>query len=143
MINRKLALSVAAIVFLLVSILAGTAGVAQALLIPEEEHWKYNINRWSWDPDTRTTVGIINPQIVIQNETADRLEGYIADANGTRLEFYDGEQFVHVSFLSNSSVASDWELAGRVHDGYLAIGIQEKYECGSSKDLRRKASLYS
>jgi hypothetical protein len=125
---QLIASSLAAIVMLSGSILAGTAGVAQALLITEEEHWKYNIDRWTWDSDIRRTVGKINPQIVIQNETADRLEGYIGDTNGTRLEMYDGQQVVHIRFLSNSSVASAWELAGWVHDGYFVIEIPEKYK---------------
>jgi hypothetical protein len=129
-IGRKyslIALSAAAIVMLLGSVVAGTIGVAQALLISSEEHWKYNINKWNWDSERRKTYGVINPQIVIQNETADRLEGYIADANGTRLEMYDGEQVVQIRYLSNSSAGTGWELAGRVHDGYFAIDIPEKY----------------
>ena len=122
--NSVLALSVAAIVML--SVLAGTIGIAQAL-ISQEEHWKYNVDRWSWDSDRRRTVGMIHPQLVIQNETADRIEGFVADSNGTRLDMYDGEQVVHVRFMSNSSVASGWEIAGRVNDGYFAIDIPEKY----------------
>jgi hypothetical protein len=111
------------------SILTGTIGVAQAFLIPQEQHWKYHIDRWIWNADRHRTIGIINPQIVIQNETADRLEGYIADVNGTRLDFYAGEQVVQVRYVSNSSIAiaSPWEMAGRVHEGNFAIDIPQKY----------------
>jgi hypothetical protein len=119
----------AAIVMLSGSVLAGTVGIAQAaVLISEEEHWKYYVQKWSWDTEKNRTYGIITPQIVVQNETADRLEGYIADANGNRLEMYDGEQVVHVRYLSNSSTPSEWEMAGRVHDGYFAIDIPQKYK---------------
>ena len=129
MIGRKFALSIAAIVLLSGSAIAGTLGAAQAVvLLSPEEHWKYSIDRWLWDSDRRRTYGLITPQIVIQNETADRLEGYIADVNGTRLDMYDGEQVVQIRFLSNTSAASGWELAGRVNDGYFAIDIPEKYK---------------
>jgi hypothetical protein len=126
--NILIAASFAAIVMLAGSVLAGTVGVAQAALISEEEHWKYSVDRWLWDSERRRTYGLMTPKIVIQNETADRLEGYIADASGTRLEMYDGEQIVFVRFLSNSSAASGWQTAGRVHDGYFAIDIPERYK---------------
>jgi hypothetical protein len=122
------ALSLVAIVMLLGSVGSGTIGIAQAaVLISEEEHWKYHIPRWSWDPERGRTVGIITPQIVIQNETADRLEGFIADANGTRLDVYDGEQVVQVRFMFDNGVGSKWEVTGRVHDGYFSIDIPEKF----------------
>lgn len=120
-------IAVAVIAALSTSVLAGTAGVAQAVLISEEEHWKYHIDRWLWNEDRRRNYGLVTPQIVIQNETADRLEGFVADGNGTRLEFYDGDQVVHIRYLSNSSTASGWEIAGRVHDGYFAVDIPQNY----------------
>lgn len=126
--NNLIAASIAAIAMLLASVLATPIGFAQAALITEEEHWKYHIDRWLWDGERRKTYGLITPQIIIQNETADRLEGFIADANGTRLEMYDGEQVVHVRYLSNNSMSSGWETVGRVHEGYLVIDIPERYK---------------
>jgi hypothetical protein len=108
--------------------MASTIGIAQAVLIEEEEHWKYHVDRWTWDSDRRKTIGLMSPQIVIQNETSEGLEGYIADANGTRLAIYDGEQVVQVRFAFDSGMISSWELAGRVHDGYFTINIPEKYK---------------
>jgi hypothetical protein len=106
---------------------------AHAVLIPVEEHWKYHIDSWTWDSDRRKTYGIINPQIVIQNETIDRLEGFIADANGTRLAIYDGEQIVMVRFLSESGLfSSKWIIAGRVHDGFFTIDIPQQYRAAET-----------
>lgn len=131
MIGRKksnhVASCIAATLLLLASVAAGTTGIAQAALITQDEHWKYHVDRWLWDEDRRRTYGLTTPQIVIQNETADRLEGFIADANGTRLSIYDGQQVIHVRYMSNSGIASGWEMAGRVHDGYVVIDIPEKY----------------
>jgi hypothetical protein len=98
------AISLAGIITL--SVIVGTASIASAAMITSEEHWKYRINKWGWDEDRRESYGIINPRIIIQNETADRLEGYVADSNGTRLDMYDGEQVVRVRFMSNGSGAS-------------------------------------
>jgi hypothetical protein len=117
---------VAVVVMLSGSVLAGTIGIAQAVLIPEEEHWKYRVDRWLWDEERRRTYGLINPQVVIQNETADRLEGYVADANGTRLDIYV-EHMVNIRYLSNTSANSGWEIAGKTNDGYFAIDIPENY----------------
>lgn len=124
--SSQLIATFAAVAVLLGSVIAGTVGVAQAVLISEEEHWKYKIQKWLWDSDRRKTVGLITPKVVIQNETADRLEGYVADANGTRLDMYD-EHVVHIRYLSNVTANSDWEIAGRVNDGYFATDIPEKY----------------
>jgi len=121
-------LPIAAIVAIMGSALTSTVNLAQALLITEQEHWKYNVDKWAWDADRRRTYGIITPQVIIQNETADRLEGYVADANGTRLDIYDGDQMVMVRFLSDIGIGSDWVTAGRVHDGYFAIDIPEQYK---------------
>jgi hypothetical protein len=116
-------MSFAIIVMLLGS---ATAGIANALLVPVEEHWKYNV-KWRWDADLRKNIGMITPLIVIENETSDRLEGYIADANGTRLMIYDGQQVVMSKFMFDSGLVSRWEIVDRIHDGYFAIDIPEKY----------------
>lgn len=105
---------------------ASTISLADAGVITPEEHWRYNVY-WYWDPDERETVGLISPTVVIENETSDRLEGYVADANGTRLDMYDGEQVVKVRYGYDGSTLSDWELAGWIHDGYFAIDIPERY----------------
>lgn len=108
--------------------LVGTFNAAHALLIPQEEHWKYNV-RWTWDFEERESVGIITPQIVIQNETSSRLEGYVADANGTRLAMYDdGMQVVMAKYMFDSGRVTDWEIVDRIHDGYFAIDIPEQYQ---------------
>jgi hypothetical protein len=126
--NRSYQLiAIAVIAALSTSVIAGTVGIAQALLISEEEHWKYSVDKWAWDGDRRRTYGLVTPQVIIQNETADRLEGFVVDANGTRLDFYDGDQVVHVRYLSNSSGGSAWMMAGMVHDGYFAIEIPQNY----------------
>lgn len=126
--NRLLRVAtITVVVMLSSSVLAATIGSAQASLITEEQHWKYRIDKWVWDEDRRRSYGLITPQVIIQNETADRLEGFVADASGTRLDVYDGDQIVHVRFISNNSAASDWQMAGRVQDGYFAIDIPERY----------------
>jgi hypothetical protein len=126
-INVQLVATSFAIAALLGLTVAGTFGAAQALLIPPEEHWKYNV-RWTWDFSARESVGIITPQIVIQNETDSRLEGYVADANGTRLAMYDdGMQVVMAKYIDDIGFTSDWEIVDRLHDGYFAIDIPERY----------------
>jgi hypothetical protein len=113
--------------------MAGTISYAHAVLIPVEEHWKYHIDTWVWDGERRKSMGIINPQIIIQNETVDRLEGFVADANGTRLAIYDGEQVVMVRFLSESGLfSSKWKMAGRVHDGFFRIDIPQEYRAADT-----------
>jgi hypothetical protein len=100
---------------------------AHAGVITPEEHWRYNVH-WYWDPEERESVGLITPTIVIENRTLDRLEGYVADANGTRLDMYDGEQVVKVRYGYDGSIVTDWELASWIHDGYFAIDIPEKHK---------------
>ena len=115
---------------LVVSILGMTNSVnlAQASLITEEEHWKYNINTWIWDSKIRETVGLITPKIIIENETSGMLEGYVADVNGTRLEFYDGDQVVRTRFIFDEGPLSSWQMSGMVHDGYFKIDIPERFQ---------------
>jgi hypothetical protein len=96
-------------------------------LLTLEEHWKYNV-KWSWDSDLLRSVGRITPTIVIENQTSDRLEGYIGDINGTRLTMYDGDQVVMVRFLYDGGLTSDWIMAGKIYEGYFAIDIPEKYK---------------
>lgn len=130
MIDRKngvFSITIAAIVMLVGSTIPSNIGVAQALLVPEEEHWKYHL-KWIWDGDLHKNVGLITPQIVIQNETADRLEGYIADANGTRLAMYDSSQIVMARFMYDTGFVSRWDIVDRVNEGYFAIDIPEKYK---------------
>jgi hypothetical protein len=113
--------------------MAGTISYAHAVLIPVEEHWKYHIDTWVWDGERRKTYGIINSQIIIQNETVDKLEGFVADSNGTRLAIYDGEQVVMVRFLSESGLfSSKWKIAGRVHDGFFTIDIPREYRAADT-----------
>ena len=101
-------------------------GQAQASVITPAEHWRYEVH-WYWDPDERETVGLITPTLSIENETSDRLEGYVADANGTRLDMYDGEQVVKVRYGYDSGMVTEWQLAGWIHDGFFAIEIPEKH----------------
>jgi hypothetical protein len=107
--------------------LAGfTIGSAQASVITPAEHWRHEVY-WYWDSDERETVGLITPTLVIENETSDRIEGYVADANGTRLDMYDGEQVVKARFGYDNSIVTDWELADWIHDGYFTIEIPDKH----------------
>jgi hypothetical protein len=103
-----------------------TIGNAQASVITPAEHWRHEVY-WYWDPDERETIGLITPTLVIENETSDRLEGYIADANGTRLDMYDGEQVVKARYGYDNSIVTEWELADWIHDGYFTIEIPAKY----------------
>lgn len=117
--------------FALIAALAGfiaasTMGLAEASVITPEEHWRYNIH-WYWDPNERETVGLITPILVIENETSDRLEGYVADANGTRLDMYDGQQVVKVRYGYDGGMLSKWDIAAWIHDGYFTLEIPEKY----------------
>jgi hypothetical protein len=109
-----------------VSILAaGNFLLAEAVLIEPAEHWKYNVTTWIWDSDLRRNMGVIKPQIVIENETAGRLDGYIADQSGTRLAFYSGEQVVMVSYAFDNGAITDWERAGSIHGGNFTINISD------------------
>jgi hypothetical protein len=108
------------------SIAASTMGVASASVILPDEHWRYNVH-WYWDTNERETVGLITPIIVIENETSDRLEGYVADANGTRLDMYDGDQVVKVRYGYDGAALSKWELAAWINDGYFSIEIPQKH----------------
>lgn len=101
---------------------------AQAVLIEPSDHWKYRVDEWIWDPDLRRSMGLIKPQIIIQNETAGRIDGYIADVNGTRLDFFKGEQFAMASFGYDNGVVSKWELADAVIDGYFTIEIPDSHK---------------
>jgi hypothetical protein len=115
---------------------------AAAAVITPQEHWRYNVY-WYWDYDERETVGLISPTVVIENETSDRLEGYIADANGTRLDMYDGEQVVKVRYGYDENMRSDWELASWIHDGFFAIDIPERYRNAEFADLYIGNHVYS
>ena len=122
--------------------ITSSTSIAQASVITPEEHWKYNVY-WYWDTDERETVGLITPSIVIENETSDRLEGYVADANGTRLEMYDGEQVVKAKYGYDEGASSEWELASWIYDGYFAIDIPEKYRDADYIGLYVGANSYS
>lgn len=121
----KIVAPLVTIVMLSGLMITSSLSTAQAILIPLDEHWKYNIDWWTWDSDLQRTVGHINPTVIIQNQTADKLEGYIADANGTRLAMYQGEQVVMTSFVFENGMKSKWEIAGRIQDGYFTIDIPE------------------
>jgi len=101
------------------------ASNASALLLKPQDHWKYNVF-WTWKPEVRKNIGIIFSQIIVENETADRIDGYMADANGTRLEMYN-DQYVMVKYTYDMGPKSEWELAGKTHDGYFSFDIPENY----------------
>jgi hypothetical protein len=131
----KVAVSLAAIVVLSGLTITNTIGVAQAVLVPLDEHWKYHIDWWSWDSERRKSVGHIIPVIVIQNQTENRLEGYMADANGTRLAPYQGEQVIQARFSLDNGMRSDWDVVDRIHDGYFTIEIPESYKEASKVSI--------
>jgi hypothetical protein len=125
--SRRLSLAAALAAVLMAGfVAASTIRPAEAAVITQEEHWRYNVY-WYWDTDERETVGLISPIAVIQNETSDRLEGYVADANGTRLDMYDGEQVVKVRYGYDEGAPTEWSLAAWIHDGFFAIDIPERY----------------
>jgi len=123
-INRS---SIAPFVLLVAALSASVAVIstfntAEAILVPLEEHWKYNVF-WTWDDQFHRTIGIISPKIIIQNETTDRLEGYIADQNGTRLSMYNGEQYVMVRYAYDNGPVTNWELDTKIYNGTFVINI--------------------
>ena len=121
-------LSLPAVAALLIgTLVAGSFNQAQAAkLLTLEEHWKYNV-KWSWDSSLRRNTGLIYPTIVIENQTADRIEGYIGDINGTRLTMYDGDQVVMMRYIYDGNMVGDWIMAGKLYDGYFAVDIPQKY----------------
>jgi hypothetical protein len=126
--TKKLAIFMipAAAASLLVSVVATTTSNAEAILIPLQEHWKYNV-RWDWDPDHYRTVGYIDPKIVILNQTDDKIVGYIGDQNGTRLSMYKGDQYVQVRYAYSNGLVTKWKIGDRINDGYFTIDIPEDY----------------
>ena len=124
--TRHLPVFVIPVAVLLVSVVSTTASSAQAMLIPLQEHWKYNV-RWDWDPDHFRTIGYIDPKIVIQNETNDKIAGYIADQNGTRLSMYNEDQYVQVKYTYSNGFVTKWELGSKLEKGYFTIEIPEAY----------------
>lgn len=111
------------------------AGNAQAVLIEPEQHWKYWIDSWKWDGDMHRTHGIIIPTLVIENQTQGRLEGYIADSKGAKLDFYDGEQVVMARFVKDNGFTSKWGIADKIEGGNFAIQIPEQYKNADKVDI--------
>jgi hypothetical protein len=122
-----------ALILIPAAVLAGslwtsaTIGSAEAILIPLQEHWKYNV-RWDWDPDHLRTVGYIDPRIVIQNDTNGKIVGYIADQNGTRLSMYRGDQYVQIRYTYDNGFVTKWELGDKINDGYFTIEVPPAYK---------------
>lgn len=129
---RKQAYLGASALFLLAVLIMALASTtflstkAEALLIPVQEHWMYHVH-WVWKEDLRKTVGIIYPQIIIANETVDKVQGYVADENGTRLPMYSDEQRVMVKYVYDNGAISKWQVAGKPHDGFFTIEIPDVY----------------
>lgn len=127
---KGVTLQVPLFIFSAVVLLLGTAAssmtVAQAALLAPEDHWKYNV-QWVWKASIRKTVGIINAQIVVANETADKIQGYIADVNGTQLTMYNREQIVMVRYVPENGRGSDWLIGPRPVNGSFTIDIPEKF----------------
>jgi len=99
---------------------------AQAILLKPEEHFKY-VTTWHWDERLLMNFGLINPKIVIANETADEITGYIGDNNGTRLTMYNGEHYVMARYSYDNGFISKWEMTTQMHDGWFTIEIPQKY----------------
>jgi hypothetical protein len=116
-------------------LVSGNLLTAGAVLIEPEQHWKYSINSWKWDPDMHRSHGIIAPQVIIQNETATRIDGYVADSAGTRLDFFDGDQVVMSRFGFANGGASKWEMAGTINGGNFTIEIPPKYRQASNVQI--------
>ena len=112
---------------LLGSLWISTIGSAEAILVPLQEHWKYNV-RYDWDPDHLRAIGYIDPKIVVQNDTNGKIVGYIADQNGTRLSMYKGDQYVQARYTYSKGFVTKWELGDKINDGYFTIVIPPAYK---------------
>lgn len=101
---------------------------AAAVLIEPAEHWKYNVDTWTWDGKIRKSIGLIKPQLVIENESAGMLEGYVADTKGTRLAFYDGDQVAMAAFAYDDGRRSQWQMGDTIRGGNFTITIPESWK---------------
>jgi hypothetical protein len=125
---KSMLISLSVIAAISLSVFASSANAAATVLITPQEHWKYNV-MWIWDSDLRKSVGLVAPKIVIQNETIDRIEGYIGDQNGTRLTMYNDQQVVMVRFELKNGFLTDWKINdNRMKDGLFVIDIPSSYQ---------------
>jgi len=95
-------------------------------MVKLEDHWKYSVS-WYWDPQFQRTMGLIEPKVVIVNQTDNHLTGYIGDANGTILTMYNDEHIVMVKYSYDQGQVTKWFLAGKMHNGWFTVDIPPEY----------------
>lgn len=115
---------------------------AATTVLTLEDHWKYVVT-WHWDPGTFRSTGLINPKIIVANETSDKITGYIADANGTRLTMYNDEHYVMVRYTQDDGFVSKWSMAGKTHDGWFTIDIPEEFRNAQTVGIYISNHMYS
>ncbi|HEY7506299.1 MAG TPA: hypothetical protein VH621_01710 [Nitrososphaera sp.] len=92
-----------------------------SILLSLEENAKFKVYESHYDPKLRRDVGIIVSRVIIENETAQAVEGYLGDSVGSRLWMVDNVQVVLAKFVFNNTGTTRWELADWLHDGYFTI----------------------
>ncbi|GEM_PF-6986494 len=95
--------------------------MADSPLLSKEESSQFTIFGSHFDPKLKRSIGIIVSQIVIENETADTVHGYLADSTGKRLLMVDGIQIAMAKFVLNNTASTDWELGSWLRHGYFTI----------------------
>lgn len=99
---------------------------SSAVLIEPSDAVQYQID-WNSNSNSSRSVGLIQPQIKIADESSHKIVGYIADGNGTRLRMYNNEQVVMAKYYLDEGFTSDWEIADRLYNGYFAISIPPQF----------------
>jgi hypothetical protein len=99
---------------------------AEALLVSPKDASVFPIE-WTWDSELHRNIGHVETQIVLENVTDDRVEGYIAeDINGTRLFTYNDEQVVMVRYVYDGGFRSGWNIESKLYQGFFSIQFPEE-----------------
>lgn len=105
----------------MVAVASPIASKADSPLLSPEESAKHTVYEFYFDSRLGRNIGIIVSRIIIENETADFIQGYLADSSGNRLWMVDNVQVVLAKFVLNNTATTRWELADWVHDGFFII----------------------
>jgi hypothetical protein len=92
-----------------------------SILLSLEENAKFKVYESHYDPKLRRDIGVIVSRVIIENETAQAVEGYLGDSVGSRLWMVDNVQVVLAKFVFNNTGTTRWELVDWLHDGYFTI----------------------
>ncbi len=115
---RAVALAVLLIIFVAVNF---SSTRADSPLLSREESANYAIHEWYFDPELKRNVGIIVSRIIIENETADLIQGYVSDSIGNRLDVIDGIQVTLAKFVLNNTGTTRWQIIDWLDRGYFTI----------------------